>query len=280
MRRRAVLAALIVAGAVACGRGAPSGSARQTPAPRPVACTGSGVQTIASGVLTVGSDIAYAPFESVDPATQKPVGFDVDLLTEIAKRNGLRAEFVNQTFSGVIAGLLARRYDVVASAMLITPDRRAQLCFSDPYVDANQSLVVNRQRSPDIRSTDDLGGKTVGVQADTTGEQWADEHLKGKVRTIKSYETAHDAFLDLKAGTIDAIVNELPVSLYRQKLEPDTLEVVEEIPTDEHYGIAVHSENKSLLDAVNRALGQIRADGTYDRIYRTWFGQDPGEMRR
>lgn len=261
--RRAAIVLLVVA--LACGR-----SSERTGGP--AECSGTGTVTLRRGVLTVGSDLAYAPFESFDPASQKPVGFDVDLLTEVAKRAGLQAEFVNQTFSGIIAGLLAKRYDVVASAMTITQGRLAQLCFSDPYLDANQSLVVQAKAASRLASTDALSAKVVGVQTDTTGEAWVNEHLKAKARTIKSYETADDAFLDLKAGKVDALVHDHPVNLYRQKLDP-AFAVVEEIPTGERYGIAVHPESRGLRDAINRALREIRADGTYDRIYESWFGR-------
>jgi ABC-type amino acid transport substrate-binding protein len=273
MRRLIVLVAVGAVVAVSCGGGAKKDGANAPP--KAVKCTGSGLKTIREGTLTVGSDIAYAPFESVDPKTQKPVGFDIDLMTELAKRNELNVAFVNQSFSGIIAGLLARQYDAIASSMTITPERRAQLCFSEPYFDADQSVVVRKVSADTIKSSSDLTGKTVGVQAGTTGEQWANDHLKGKASAIKSYETADDAFLDLKSGKIDAIVNDIPVNLYRQRTDPE-LRVVERIATDEHYGIAVHPSSGGLLARLNKALAAVRKDGTYDKIYESWFGTKPG----
>lgn len=277
-RTTVVLAALVAVLTGACGsrtKTTASSPGAETPAPKPVACTGDKLTTVHEGMLTVGSDIAYAPFESVNPQAGKPEGFDVDLLTEIAKRNDLKVEFTNQAFAGIIPGLLAKKFDVIASAMTITPERRAQICFSDPYFDADQSLAVNTQATPDIKDTSGLKGEVVGVQQETTGAAWANEHLKGTASEIKEYETIDDAFLDLKSAKIAGIINDIPVNLYRAK-QDKVFAVVEKIKTDEKYGIAVAPTNKGLLDAVNAALKDIRSDGTYDTIYEKWFGAKPG----
>lgn len=277
MRRAPIVIALVLV-AAACGGGdknVAGGSPRPTDKPKkPVACGGSELRRVREGTLTVGADIAYPPFEFVDQRTQKPVGFDVDVLTEIARRNRWNARFTNQTFSGVIAGLLARKYDAVASAMTITDDRRAQVCFSDPYLDADQALTVNAKRAAEVRSSDDLAGKVVGVQAGTTGDTWANEHLQGKAKEIRAYETSEEAFEDLKAGQVDGVVDDLPLSLYRARQDGGIV-VIETIRTGERYGIAVHPENKPLLDKVNAALKAMRQDGTYDRVHETWFGRKP-----
>src|SRR4028119_2170645 len=135
--------------------------------------------------ITVASDIAYPPFEF--EKNGKPVGFDIDLMDEIGKRAGFTPEYQNVTFDGIIGGLSNNQYDVVISAMTITPERKKRIDFSDPYFNADQSLLV--PSNSDIGSADEIGDSTVGVQIGTTGEIKAKEFeeqgkITGEVRTF------------------------------------------------------------------------------------------------
>ncbi len=137
---------------------------------------GKAYKTLKEGVLTVGSDVAFPPFESKDEKTQEIVGFDVDLATEVAKRMGLQVEFVPANFDSIIPALKAGKFDCVISAMTITEEREKQVDFSDPYIDSNQSLAVKKGST--IKSSKDLKDKIVGVQRGTTGELKAKELQK------------------------------------------------------------------------------------------------------
>src|SRR5918992_2969782 len=121
--------------------------------------------------IKVASDIAYPPFEFEKKG--KPVGFDIDLMREIGKRAGFKPEFQNVTFDGIIPGLGNNLYDAAISAMTITEEREQQIDFSDPYFNADQSLLV--LSDSDIKSTEDLADSTVGVQIGTTGSMKAEE---------------------------------------------------------------------------------------------------------
>jgi lysine-arginine-ornithine-binding protein len=229
------------------------------------------LKTLKEGVLTVGSDIAFPPFEFKDEKTQETVGFDIDLMQEVGKRIGLEVVFVNAVFDSLIAGLNAGKFDCIVSAMTITDERAKQVDFSDPYIDSNQSLAVVKG-SP-IKSVNDLKGKIVGVQRGTTGEMKANE-LKESIgfKEIKSYDDTLLAFEDLKAGRVDGVINDLPVSAYLAKKDGG-FEIVEEIPTGEQYGIAFRKDSDDLREAINKALKDIKEDGTYDQIYAKWFGE-------
>src|SRR5215212_10273331 len=122
--------------------------------------------------ITVASDIAYPPFEFEKKG--KPVGFDIDLMREIGKRAGFTPEFQNVTFDGIIPGLGNNLYDAAISAMTITPEREESIDFSDPYINADQSLLVPADSN--ILSVDDLAGTVVGVQLGTTGAAQAEEY--------------------------------------------------------------------------------------------------------
>jgi ABC-type amino acid transport substrate-binding protein len=225
------------------------------------------VTTLQQGKLLMGSDTTYPPFETIGDDGQA-VGFDVDIATEIANRLGLSLEVVTTAWEGIIPGLKTDKYDMVMSAMTITPERQLEIDFSNPYIDSNQSIAV-KAGTTGIKTEADLAGKVVGVQVDTTG-QFTAEEIQG-IKEIRKYDTILLAFQDLELGRIDAIMNDYPVNSYLSKTRSGS-EVVAVIPTDESYGIGIKKGNSQLLDAVNQALSGMKADGTYDQIYEKWFG--------
>src|SRR5215216_4857820 len=225
--------------------------------------------------ITVASDIAYPPFEFEKKG--KPVGFDLDLMREIGKRAGFTPEFQNVTFDGIIPGLGNNLYDACASAMTITEAREKKVDFSDPYFNADQSLMV--QSGSPIKSIDDIGDGIVGVQLGTTGELKAKEFKQqGKISgEVRTFDTITEAFSALGNGQIEAVINDFPVSAYRAKNGGGSLEVVQTIPTGEQYGIAFPKDS-DFLGPTNKALEEIKKDGTYAEIYEEWLGQKPKEI--
>lgn len=236
-----------------------------------VAGCGSSGYLLQEGKLQMGSDTSYPPFESMEGKT--PVGFDVELLGEIAKKMGLELEVISTAWDGIIPGLKTKKYDVIMSAMTITPEREKEIAFSDPYIDSNQSIAVVKG-SP-IKTTADLKDKVVGVQIDTTGQFEAEKIEKaGGLKEIQKFDTILVAFEALEQGKVDAIINDLPVNSYISQKRGKT-EVVETIKTDEQYGIGIRQDNTELLEKINTALQQVKDDGTYARIYKQWFGTEP-----
>jgi ABC-type amino acid transport substrate-binding protein len=225
--------------------------------------------------ITVASDIAYPPFEFTKNG--QPVGFDIDLMREIGKRAGYEMEFKNVTFDGIIPGLGNNLYDAAISAMTITEERAQKVDFSEPYFNADQSLLV--QSDSPIKSVDDIGDGTVGVQIGTTGAiKTEDFKQQGKITgEIRTFDTITDAFSALENGQVDAVINDLPVSLDKANQSGGTLEVVQNIPTGEQYGIAFPKDSE-LVEPVNKALQEIKDDGTYAKIYEEWIGQKPDEI--
>ena len=225
--------------------------------------------------VKVASDIAYPPFEYEKGG--EPVGFDIDLMDEIAKRANLNVEYQNVTFDGIIGGLSSNLYDASISSMTITPERAKKIDFSDPYFNADQSLLVPSDSG--VGSVDDLGDATVGVQLGTTGEIKAKEFKEqGKVQgEIRTFDTIEDAFAALNNGQIDAIINDLPVSQDEVNNSDGALEIVQVIPTGEQYGIAF-PKGSDLRPDVNKALQEIKDDGTYEEIYKKWIGRAPEEI--
>jgi polar amino acid transport system substrate-binding protein len=221
-----------------------------------------------SGTLTVCSDVPYAPFEDFDKTSASGFkGFDVDIVTAIAEDLDLKLKYLDQDFDGLQSGLTlnAGTCDLVASALTITEDRAKHLSFSEGYYDSKQSLLV--PEGSDIASIDDLDGKKVGVQKGTTGKDYATEHAKGA--TAVDFPSDAEEFQALKAGQVDALLQDLPVNLDHQKAGGYT--VVETYDTGEQYGLAAKLGNDALVKAVNDALAGMKSDGTYDEIYNKYF---------
>ena len=224
---------------------------------------------IQEGELRVGSDIPYAPFEfGRDPDYQ---GFDIDIVNEIAKRLDVEAQFVKTPFDPIFRNLAQGRFDLVASAATITPERQKTVNFSVPYFPADQSLMI--KRGSDIKTVDDLAGKRIGVQLGTTGADYAKDEVKD-ADTVRSYDLIDDAFNALQSGQVDAVINDFPVSKYAERSKKD-LQVIQRIPTGETYGLGINKDDTKLKEEVDKALNEMKEDGTYTRIYKKWFGEDP-----
>jgi len=225
--------------------------------------------------ITVASDIAYRPFEFSENGEAK--GFDIDLMNEIGERAGFGVKYQNVAFDGIIGGLGSNLYDASISSMTITPEREEQIDFSDPYFNADQSLLVTADS--DIQAVEDIDDATVGVQIGTTGEIKANEFadagdITGDVRT---FDTIEDAFAALENQQVDAIINDLPVSQDKANKSDGNLKIVQTIPTGEQYGIAFPTDSE-LVGPVNDALAEVKDDGTYAKIYEKWIGREPEEI--
>ena len=234
-----------------------------------------GLTTINEGVLTVGSDIPYPPFEFREAG--ELVGLDIDLIKEIGTRLDLEVtddDITDTSFDTIFTQLAGARYDVVVAASTITPEREEEVNFSDPYYNSQQSLTV--ETGSDIASIEDLAeGHVVGVQNGTTGKAYAEENVPEGVQ-IRSFRQGPDGYTALEAGQVDAVINDEPTALAEIEARGDTMELVETIDTGESYGIAVDPNNEALLDAINQALAEIVEDGTYQEIYDRYPDLPPG----
>lgn len=219
------------------------------------------------GTITVGSDIPYAPFEFGNNPPYK--GFDVDLVNAVAKELGRTAEFQNTSFDTIFRDLAQNKFDMVASATTITKERMGEVDFSQPYFNADQSIMV-KKGSP-IKTVADLAGTTVGAQTGTTGAAYAQN--KTDAASVRTYGKIDDAFNALEAGQVDAVINDFPISEYATRSHTD-LEVVATLPTGETYGFPF-PKGSSLRGEFNDALTKVKQDGTYAQIYKKWFNQAP-----
>ncbi|VDR33164.1 transporter substrate-binding domain-containing protein [Arthrobacter agilis] len=227
-----------------------------------------GLDLVAEGTLTVCSDIPYPPFEFEENGEY--TGFDMDLMREIATGMGLELAVQDVGFDGLQSGAVlgAGQCDIGASAVTITPEREANLAFSDPYYDSLQSILV--PEDSDIASIDDLAGKKVGVQQGTTGADYAAENAPEA--ELVQYPSDAEMYAAIQAGNVDALLQDLPVNLGHT--EDGAFTIAEELPTDEQYGfIMVKDGSEDLVAAVNEQLTALRDDGTYQDIYDSYFAE-------
>ena len=270
-RRFLQIAGLAAAGLLlaACGK------KEAPPAPAP-ASVASAPAPAPAKVYVVGTDAAYAPFESQNEKGEI-VGFDIEVVQAAAKKAGIEVKFVNTPWEGIFNALGQGDRDMVVSAVTITTERRQTMDFSEPYFDAQQLIAV--KESSKIAKFADLKKLKVGVQTGTTGDE-AVTKLMGKTSTnIKRFESTPLALKELESGGVDAVVADNGVIIHYVANNPGgkfkTVADKEFVP--EQYGVALKKGNSELLGKINKGLADIKADGTYDAIFTKYFGAAPAK---
>ncbi|SCK23449.1 basic amino acid ABC transporter substrate-binding protein [Vogesella sp. LIG4] len=224
-----------------------------------------------SGKLyVVGTDASYVPFEFQNEQ-REIVGFDVEVLTAVAAKGGFRVRFVNTAWESIFTALAQGDRDILASAISITEPRRQQMDFSDPYFVARQLIAVGKGNAA-IRHLADLKGRKVAVQAGTTGDE-ALQQLQGAV-DVRRFASMLQALRAVESGEVEAMVGDNgAVAHYVASNPRHKLAAVADDASfsPEFYGFAVKKGNRALLDKLNIGIAAIKADGSYDRIYRKYF---------
>ena len=246
-----------------CGAASSSGSAQ-----------GGSYKLVEDGKLTVASDLATPPFEYVDDSGNDQ-GFTVELMDMIAQEMGLELNYLPaQKFDNIIPmAKQAVKTDVSACNITINDARKKEVDFTDPYMDSNQGVAVAKNSG--YADTDSLNaaGVKIAVQSGTTSEEWAQENLPRA--TTVNFDDWTAAFTAVMSGQCQAVVCDLPVEQWMVNSSFTDMEIIEEVPTGEQFGIAVSKDNPELTAAINAALKQIRADGRYDELYEKYFGTKP-----
>ena len=235
--------------------------------------------TLKPGTLTVASAYPDPPFDLIDDGSAS--GFDIELMRAICAQLGLVLQPVRYSgddFNGIFDGLANRSYDAVISGTTITPERAAIALFSQPYLEFNQGVAVNRRSTPNVASLADLRGLTAGIQSGNTSDNIAKRLLaQGAIGDIKyyPYHGIAAALDDLEAGRIGLVIKLHPVIAWLVRNRP-ALSVAIEVPTHEKLGIAFAKQNQALCEAVNRALAALRENGEFARLQARWFPRPGG----
>jgi ABC-type amino acid transport substrate-binding protein len=236
------------------------------------------LETIDPGVLRVASAIPDPPFELMRDG--EVVGFDIELVRAMCAELGLRWEscrYDGADFNGIFDGLGDGRWDCVASGTTITPERQLEVDFCQPYLASGQSLVCNVERTPVVKSIDDLEGRVVAVQHGNTSQPVV-ERLKaaGKVAEVRlyPYHGIGDMLDDLEAGRIAAVMKLAPVMRWLTRDRP-SLRVVQENITAEKLGICVRRGNARLRAALDEAQSRLASSGFLRQLVSKWIAPTP-----
>jgi polar amino acid transport system substrate-binding protein len=221
--------------------------------------------------LRAGANIGNVPWEFQD-ASGAYVGFEVELVNEVAKRLGKTVEIENIPFTGLFPAVQSGRIDMAVSSITITEKRLASVSFAQPYYDSDQSLTARADSG--IKALADLKGKVVAVDTGSTGDIWATAH-QGQygIAEIRRFEGLNPAMLDLAAGRIDGYISDIPALLYYVKDKPN-LKVVTRIPTGEKYSI-MFAKDSPLASQVNDVITALKKDGYLAALHKKWFGVEP-----
>lgn len=226
------------------------------------------------GELIVGTEPEFPPFESIDERGEY-VGFDMDMVRELAKDLGVKLRLEPMAFDSLPTALATRKIDLIVSGMTANEERRKSRAFTEPYFRTGLCLLVNAEA--DIEKPSDVDGRRVVVKLGTTGDLYASKHFKNS--EITRLDTEGACALEVVQGRADAFLYDQLSILRHHKQNPETTRALLEPLTREPYAMACRLGDTKFVDRLNRFLETIRADGRYDRIYAQHFAELPDGSR-
>lgn len=224
----------------------------------------------AKGELVIGLEGTYPPFNYQDESG-KLVGFDVDFAAEVAKRLGLKPNFTPTKWDGILAALGSGRLDVVINQVTITPERQKNYDFSVPYTISGIQIITRPELADKVNSPEKLTGHAVGVGLGTNYEQWLRANAPGV--DIRTYDDDPTKYNDLKARRIDAVLNDRLVAADYVKKTGGIFVPAGQSFAKQEQGIALRKD-PAFKAAIDKAIGEMTADGTLKSISEKWFGLD------
>ena len=232
-----------------------------------IAAAGAPAASAADNVIRVATDATFPPMEFLKDG--KRTGFDIELVEALAKTMGKTIEWIDIDFKGLIPGLISNRFDVAASAIYMTDDRRKVVNFTDPYYRGGLAVLV-RKDDKTINVPKDLAGKKVSVQVGTKSVGFLKENYPDAERV--EVEKNQAMFDLLVTGRVNAAVTGRPAAVEYAKAQP-AVRVLDKGLTTELYGFALRKNDTELAAQINKALQTLRTNGTYNALADKWFGK-------
>ncbi|KAA0010687.1 transporter substrate-binding domain-containing protein [Billgrantia pellis] len=224
----------------------------------------------ANETLDVVTDPSFVPFEMMDQESGEMVGFDMDILAEVAERAGFEYELETMDFNGIIPAVQTGNVDIAIAGITITDERAEIVDFSDPYYDSGLRILV-RADEDGVEEIDDLKGKKIGTKVGSTSYDFLVENL-GDEADVTPYPGSSDMYMALLGGSVDAVFYDAPnVGYFSQTRGEGRVKVVGPLYEGQQYGI-VFVKGSEWVEPSNEALAEMREDGTYDEIHEKWFG--------
>lgn len=232
------------------------------------------LKLLTPGVLSVGLEPTYPPFEEVASDGVTLIGYDVDLAKALAQKLGVEVNFVSTSFDGIFAGL-GKQYDVVISGVTINEERKAEMLFSTPYISNYQAIVARKDAGLTASSLNDLSGKSVSVQKGTTSDELLGELIDtGSITDVTnvSIESVVAALSMVSNGEVDVcLLDSTVANVYVGRDE--SLEIIyTDNQEPEEFGVAIEMTNTALQEAINKAMAELEAEGFFTENVATWFG--------
>jgi len=235
-----------------------------------------GVKLLNDGVLCVGEEVGYPPFEDFAEDGTTPIGFDVDIINEIGRRLGLKVNIINTSFDGIFAGI-GNNYDVVCSACTITDKRKQSMLFSTPYISNYQAIILKAGDTRTISSFNDLDGMTIALQKETTSDELMSDYKSTGTIDIEivANEKVLSCFTQLDNGEVDAVVVDSTVADGYLAKNPDKyIYAYKDEAEAESFGIAIGKDNEALKKVIDEVLADMEADGFIKDSLDYWFGAE------
>ncbi|CAH0274962.1 transporter substrate-binding domain-containing protein [Peribacillus sp. Bi134] len=222
-------------------------------------------------VYKVGVDTTYPPFEFKEGNDYK--GIDIELINAIAKDQDFKIKLSPMDFGGIIPAMQANQLDVAIAGMSITEERKKVVDFSTPYFDAGLTIVVKKENTS-TKTVKDLKGKTIAVKKGTTGAKYAQDNATKLGIKVVQFNDSPAMFQEVANGNADALIEDYPVISYAIAQKDLGLKIVGDRLNGDQYGIAVlKGQNEDLLKKINDGLANLKKDGTYDEIIKTYLGE-------
>jgi polar amino acid transport system substrate-binding protein len=234
-------------------------------------------QVKASGELRIGCEAAYVPFTYRDEG--KIVGYDVELAELLCKPLGVKANFIDTAWAGVIPSLYAKKFDVIMSSMSYTKERLERVAFSIPYAEASQSLLVRAADAGKIKGVSDLNGRVVAVKLGSPGQILQDKINAGLkaaggtgFKEVRTFDDHPSAYVALAQNRVDGVLNTLATLAMVLKDAPGKYAIVKGMGADNWAGIAARKEDTEVVQYLNTELRRLKADGSLYKLQEKWFG--------
>lgn len=228
-----------------------------------------------TSTVKVVTDPSFVPFEMMDADTGEMIGFDMDIINEVAERAGFEVDLTTMEFNGIIPAVQTGSQEIAIAGVTITEERAEIVDFSDPYYDSGLRIMV-RADNDSVETIEDLEGMSIATKIGSTSYDYLQETL-GDNADITPYPGTSDMYMALLGRNVDAAFYDAPnVSYFAQTRGEGRTKVVGPLYEGQQYGIVFH-KGSQWVEPVNEALAEMREDGTYDEIYEKWFGESPSD---
>lgn len=227
--------------------------------------------------IVIGTAGCYPPLEWIDKESNELVGFDIEIMDAICREVGLKTQYKVIAFDGLVPALQSKEIDLIDCGLTITEERKKAIAFSNPYLKSGDTFMYPKNK--DIKGPEDLSGKFVGIQANSStqfGLEKINKELKeaGKEPLkLKMFKTMQDAIAELKIGGVEAVAIDYPMAADYLTNHPNEPFKYNKPFASCDFGFGIRQDNQDLVEKVNEGLAKIKETGEYDKLMAKYFSE-------